>query len=171
MSSAPPLAAALAGVPVAIQQLGVWGGRRQLFIKFAGPAETAMMYTADALVREIKRALEKSRVHSICVTGRDALANDVFLMATLEQLGSDIPVMVETDGQRPSVVEKLRPFIQLLQVSVETSIEHAALERVGETLMICDRLGLESGLAVLGRDAASDSDYLRIVDHAVRANA
>ena len=60
MSSPPPVAAALAGVPVALQQQGIWSGRRQLFIKFAGPAETAMMYTADALAREVQRTLERA---------------------------------------------------------------------------------------------------------------
>lgn len=42
--------AALAGVPSGIQSSGVWAGRRQLFIRFAGEAETATMYTSGALV-------------------------------------------------------------------------------------------------------------------------
>ena len=42
-------AAALAGVPAGVQAQGVWAGRRQLFVRFAGEAETATMYTAAAL--------------------------------------------------------------------------------------------------------------------------
>ena len=41
--------AALAGVPAGLQAQGVWIGRRQLFVRFAAEAETATMYTADAL--------------------------------------------------------------------------------------------------------------------------
>ena len=170
MSSPAPVAAALAGVPVALQQHGVWSGRRQLFIKFAGPAETAMMYTADALTREVQRALERSRVHSICIAGRDALANDAFLVACLKQLTVTIPVMLDTDGQRPSALEQLRPYLQLVQVTVDTTIEEPALERVAESMKQCDGLGLAVGVAILGRDNASDSDYLRIVESVVGGN-
>ena len=80
------LAAALAGVPIGIQRQGVWAGRRQLFIRFAGPAETATMYTADALSREVARGLSRSPLHSVCISGRDALGNAEFLEAALRNL-------------------------------------------------------------------------------------
>ena len=60
MSDAPVAAAALAGVPAGVQAQGIWAGRRQLFVRFAGEAETATMYTAIALVREIERQLPRS---------------------------------------------------------------------------------------------------------------
>lgn len=170
MSATPPVAAALAGVPIGLQQHGAWSGRRQLFIKFAGPAETAMMYTADALTREIQRALERTLVHSICISGRDALANDAFLVASLKQLKSQVPVMLDTDGQRPTALEKLQPFVQLIQVTVDTSVEEPALERIAETVRVCDTLGLQSAVAIAGRDNASDSDYLRIVESVAAAS-
>lgn len=166
----PPIAAALAGVPVALQQQGVWCGRRQLFVRFAGPAETAMMYTADALTRELQRALERSRVHSICISGRDALANDAFLVASLKNLNTTLPIMLDTDGQRPSAIEKVQPFLRLVQITVETTIEAPALERVGESLRQCQRLGLTAGVAISGRENASDSDYLRIVESIAKAD-
>ena len=37
----PSQTAALAGIPAGIQAVGPWSGRRQLFIRFAGEAETA----------------------------------------------------------------------------------------------------------------------------------
>ena len=46
--------AALAGIPAGLQAQGVWAGRRQLFVRFAAEAETATMYTADALASEIR---------------------------------------------------------------------------------------------------------------------
>ena len=49
MGTRPVLAAALAGIPIGIQRHGVWAGRRQMLIRFAGPAETATMYTSEAL--------------------------------------------------------------------------------------------------------------------------
>ena len=42
-----PTFAALAGVPAGIQAQGLWMGRRQLFVRFAGEAETATMYTSE----------------------------------------------------------------------------------------------------------------------------
>ena len=47
--------AALAGIPAGLQAQGVWAGRRQLFVRFAAEAETATMYTADALANELRR--------------------------------------------------------------------------------------------------------------------
>ena len=58
--------AALAGVPSGIQATGVWAGRRQLFIRFAGEAETATMYTSGALVRELAKISSRASFHSIC---------------------------------------------------------------------------------------------------------
>ena len=49
--------AALAGVPAGIQSQGAWAGRRQLFVRFAAEAETAVMYTADALAKELRQCL------------------------------------------------------------------------------------------------------------------
>ncbi|MDA1080580.1 MAG: hypothetical protein O2973_02720 [Gemmatimonadetes bacterium] len=50
--STPVPAAALAGVPAGVQAQGVWMGRRQLFVRFAGEAETATMYSATATLLE-----------------------------------------------------------------------------------------------------------------------
>ena len=57
--------AALAGIPAGLHSQGVWAGRRQLFVRFAAEAETATMYTADALANELKRATNRSAFHSI----------------------------------------------------------------------------------------------------------
>jgi hypothetical protein len=62
-------AAALAGVPAGVQAQGVWAGRRQLFVRFAGEAETATMYTSSALLKEIERQLTRSKFHSIAIGG------------------------------------------------------------------------------------------------------
>ena len=70
----PVLTAALAGVPSGIQAQGVWQGRRQLFVRFAGEAETATMYRADALAREIDRILGAAeKVSNTVVTQRDGV--------------------------------------------------------------------------------------------------
>ena len=79
----PVLTAALAGVPSGIQSQGVWQGRRQLFVRFAGEAETATMYRADALAREIDRILTRSTYHSIAISGRDALGKGILPAAAM----------------------------------------------------------------------------------------
>lgn len=160
----PPLTAALAGVPMGIQRQGVWAGRRQLFIRFAGPAETATMYSADALARELVRGLERSVVHSLCIAGRDALANTDYLLAALKQVAGKAPVMADTDGQRPEAIAVLHPYLSLVQVTVDPPATTAGLERVTETLKAASRAGLGHALVVAGTDETSDADYLQIVE-------
>ena len=50
MTNMPIPSAALTGVPAGVQSQGAWVGRRQLFVRFAGEAETATMYTSQALL-------------------------------------------------------------------------------------------------------------------------
>jgi pyruvate-formate lyase-activating enzyme len=128
------------------------------------------MYTSDALAREIQRALERSKVHSVCITGRDALANEAFLVGCLTQLKVSVPVMLDTDGQRPAALEALQPYLALVQVSIATSIDGAAMERVVESLKQCARLGVSAAVAITGHETASDSDYLRVVESVAGAN-
>src|SRR5262245_47241907 len=108
-------AAALAGVPAGVQAQGLWVGRRQLFVKFAGEAETATMYTSDALSREIQRHLQRGVFHSISITGRDPLASTDFLLGALTKTPVGIPVMLDLDGQRPDELRALLPHVALVQ--------------------------------------------------------
>ena len=64
------------------------------------------MYMATALLREMERQLSRSTFHSIVIGGRDPLGNVPFLLAALEAAKPKIPVMLDTDGQRP---EAARP--------------------------------------------------------------
>ena len=163
MGATPVLAAALAGIPSGIQRQGVWTGRRQVFIRFAGAAETAQMYTADALARELTRAVGRTIYHSVCVTGRDAFGNADFLAAALKQLpGTE--VMADTDGQRPEALALLHPFLSLIQVTIEPPTASPALERVVETLRSAASLGRAHAVTIAGTDESSDADYLQIVD-------
>lgn len=163
MGATPVLAAALAGIPSGIQRQGVWAGRRQVFIRFAGAAETAQMYTADALARELTRAVGRTIYHSICITGRDAFGNADFLAAALKQLpGTE--VMADTDGQRPEALALLYPFLSLIQVTIEPPTASPALERVVETLRSAASLGRAHAVTIAGTDESSDADYLQIVD-------
>jgi hypothetical protein len=166
MGTTPVLTAALAGVPVGIQRQGVWAGRRQIFIRFAGPAETATMYTADALARELVRGLDRSVVHSICVAGRDALGNAEYLEATLKQVMGRAPVMADTDGQRPEAISLLHPYLNLVQVTLEPPVQAATLDRAMETARAAARTGREVAIVVAGGDDTSDADYLQIVEQA-----
>ena len=171
MSIRPVLAAALAGVPIGIQRQGVWAGRRQLLIRFAGVAETATMYTSDALARELGRGLSRSPVHSVCISGRDALANAEFLQAALQTLATTAPVIADTDGQRPEAIAVLHPYIQVVQVILEVPRVEATVERAMETIRAAARVGCAHAVTIAGTDEASDADYLQIVEKAHGASA
>jgi len=170
MGATPVLAAALAGIPAGIQRQGICTGRRQLFVRFAGPAETAQMYTADALARELNRALSRTVFHSICVTGRDALGNPEFLAAAFRQLSPACDIIVDTDGQRPEALAMLQPFVKLLQVTLEPPVATAILERGMETVREAARADCAHTVIIAGTDEASDADYLQIVEQTHEAS-
>ena len=164
--STPVLTAALAGVPSGIQSQGIWQGRRQLFVRFAGEAETATMYRADALAREIDRILGRSRYHSISISGRDALGNPEFLAAVLGQVTTKTPVMVDTDGERPEAIGALKQWLKLVQVTLEISTNPRPIDRPLETLRAAAAAGCDHALVLLARDDTSDAQLIRIVEQA-----
>jgi hypothetical protein len=167
----PVLTAALAGVPSGIQSQGVWQGRRQLFVRFAGEAETATMYRADALAREIDRILTRSTYHSIAISGRDALGNPEFLATVLGQITAKHPVMVDTDGERPEAVQALKQWLKLVQVTLEVSTNARPLDRALDTLREAAAAGCENALVLIARDDTSDAQLVRIVEQAHGASA
>src|SRR5436305_1959722 len=128
--------AALAGIPAGLQSQGVWAGRRQLFVRFAAEAETATMYTTDALANEIRRATSRSSFHSIAISGRDPLANVEYLCAAFAKVSTTLPVMLDCDGQRPAEIDALKGFVGLTQVTLEGQALEAHSERAFESLEV-----------------------------------
>jgi hypothetical protein len=167
----PVLTAALAGVPSGIQSQGVWQGRRQLFVRFAGEAETATMYRADALAREIDRILGRSAYHSLAISGRDALGNPEFLATVLGQVTTKIPTMVDTDGERPEAIAGLKSWLTLVQVTLELSANTRPVDRQLDTIKQAAAAGCQHALVLLAREDASDSQLIRIVEQAHGASA
>ena len=162
----PVLTAALAGVPSGIQAQGVWQGRRQLFVRFAGEAETATMYRADALAREIDRIIGRSLYHSISISGRDALGNPDFLASVLGQVTTKTPVMADTDGERPEAITALKSWLTLVQVTLELSTNSRPVDRPLETLRTASAAGCDHALVLMARDDTSDAQLIRIVEQA-----
>jgi organic radical activating enzyme len=163
--------AALAGIPAGLQAQGPWAGRRQLFVRFAGEAETATMYTADALANEIERATSRSRFHSVAVGGRDPLGNTEYLTAALGAKEVKVPVMVDCDGQRPEEVKALSKVVQHVQVSLEGSLLAAdsPLASAVETMREAARFAQHS-LVIVADERTSDAVVLRIVEQAHEAS-
>jgi organic radical activating enzyme len=162
--------AALAGIPAGLQAQGVWAGRRQVFVRFAAEAETATMYTADALANELKRSMSRSAFHSISICGRDPLANVESLCAAFEKAGTALPVMVDCDGQRPGEIAALGSVIKMAQIILEGPALEAQGERVFESLAVAAKAGLEHALVVNVDERTSDAHLLRIVERAHAAS-
>jgi len=158
--------AALAGIPAGVQSQGIWSGRRQIFIRFAAEAETATMYTAEALANEIKRSVGRSAFHSISVSGRDPLANVDYLCATFDKSPAPLPVMLDTDGQRPDAIAPLRKYAAMVQVTFEGPALDAMVERGVETLRAAVDAGLQHGVVLCPNEQTSDAQLLRIVEQA-----
>jgi organic radical activating enzyme len=158
--------AALAGIPNGVQGCGVWAGYRQAFVRFASEAETAQMYSAGALVKELNRLTAKLRFHSICVTGRDVLGQGEFLLAVLPKLEAGLPILLDTDGQRPDAVGGFRgiPNLAVVQVSMTLAEGDAALERAMQTLAAAAGYGLGRAFVIAPREDVSDAVILRAVE-------
>ncbi|MBW7934537.1 MAG: hypothetical protein H3C62_13225 [Gemmatimonadaceae bacterium] len=164
-------AAALAGVPAGVQAQGVWAGRRQLFVRFAGEAETATMYTSAALLKEIDRQLSRTKIHSIAIGGRDPLGNLEFLMAAFGSKPMPVPLMLDSDGQRPEALAMLAPNLAMTQVTVEFIGPEAGLASAVETLAAAAGAGCPHALVLCPRDDTSDSQIVRLVQQAHATSA
>ncbi|MEP6618114.1 MAG: hypothetical protein ABJE47_02320 [bacterium] len=159
----PSLSAALAGIPAGIQTIGPWAGRRQLFVRFAGEAETATIYSADALRGELVKLSARSRYHSVAITGRDALIEEEFLNAALSQ-PPGIPVMLDHDGQHPAALDRLLSKLALMQVTLDGTEGSAALQRVVESVRLAAGKQVAQAVVILPADNTSDAPLLRIVE-------
>ena len=166
----PSLSAALAGIPAGIQVVGPWTGRRQLMVRFAVEAETATIYTADALRGELTRLSTRSRYHSVAIVGGDALAEHEFLEKTFHPAGT-LPLMIDHDGQRPESLYGLLEVLALMQVSMDGSESAPALERICTSIDIAARKQVAHAVAIVPDAAIGDAPLLRIVEHVHEASA
>jgi organic radical activating enzyme len=158
--------AALAGVPAGLQAQGVWSGRRQLFVRFAAEAETATMYTADALANELRRSASRSSYHSVSISGRDPLSNVEYICAVFAKPPVDLQVMLDTDGQRPEAIPALKKFVGLTQVTLDGSSLEASTERGMHTLHAAAEAAMQHALVLTPTEQTSDAQLLRIVEQA-----
>lgn len=162
--------AALAGVPAGVQSRGLWAGHRQVFVRFATEAETATMYTATALARELTRQSARPGFHSICIGGRDPLGSDEFLAAAFGQANTALPIMIDTDGQRPGAIEPLARWIAIVQVSLDFMESEAEVERAMETIAAAAAVQRDQALVLEPRDETSDAQIIRVVEQLHRAS-
>src|SRR5438874_10458865 len=156
--------AALAGVPAGLQAQGVWSGRRQIVVRLAEETETATMYTADALANELRRSTSRSAYHSISISGRDPLSNVEYLCAAFAKPPVELPIMLDTDGQRPEAIPALKKFVKLTQVTLEGGAIDAMVERGLRTLHASAAAGMQHALVLSPHEQTSDSQLLRIVE-------
>ena len=163
-SRLPSLSAALAGIPAGLQTLGPWSGRRQLFVRFAIEAETATIYTSEALCGEVARLASRSRYHSVAIVGPDALAESEFLLAAFGKTGP-LPVMLDHDGQRPAALNGLLHALTLMQVTMDGSEGAAAVERACTSIELAARKSVAHAVSIVPSDTLSDGPLLRIVEH------
>lgn len=162
-------AAALVGVLPGVQSTGVWAGRRQIMVRFAGEAETAVMYSAAALAEEMRRLAARARFHSVVLTGNDPLGNLECLDAALRAAELHLQVLVQCDGQRPEAVRELAPMLRVVEVCTDGTAGATTLGRIYSTLGAAREGGLEHALSLEPGEVTTDAQLLRLVEqsHAV----
>ncbi|MDB4916430.1 MAG: hypothetical protein JWM95_4074, partial [Gemmatimonadetes bacterium] len=153
-----------------IRATGPWAGRRQLFVKFAQVAETATMFTADALRSELARLTQRSTYHSIAISGGDPLAEVEFLVAAFEG-SAPLAVMLDHDGQRPESLERIVKLLALVQVTLTGSEDDAVIARAMATLRGAAAKHVAHALVLTPEADASDGRLLRIVEQTEGASA
>lgn len=158
--------AAISGIAPGVQSQGIWTGRRQLFVRFAGEAETAVLYTPEMLARQVGRAVGQSPVHSISVAGSDPLGSAELIAQTFAIWPAPLPVMLDCDGQRPAAVARVAPAITMVQVTYEFGDAPASGERATESLATAATAQREHALVLIPRDGTSDGQFLRFVEQA-----
>ncbi len=166
----PSLSAALAGIPAGVQTLGPWSGHRQLLVKFAEEAETATIYTSEALKGELKRLAARSKYHSVAVVGRDVLAEDEFLLAAFGEAGP-LPVMLDHDGQRPEALERLLRALSLVQVTLDGTEKSTALDCTCMTIRLAANKHVAHSVAIVPGETLSDGPLFRIVEQIHEASS
>jgi len=166
-----PTAAMAAGLPMGVQAQGAWVGRRQLFVRFAAEAETATMYTAEAFAEELRRVASRARVHSVAVSGRDPLGSAPFLAATFFAYQPELPIMLDTDGQRPEAIPGLRQYLTMVQVTMDFPASKPTVDRAVQTVAVAAETGQVHALVLLPREDTADSQLLRVIEQAHRASA
>ena len=165
-----PLGAALAGIPSGVRATGPWTGRRQLFVKFAGIAETATMFTADALRSELTRLTQRSVYHSIAICGGDPLGEADFLAAALDG-GAPLGVMLDHDGQRPEVLDRVLELLALVQVTMTGAEDDAFVARAMASIRRAAEKHVAHAVTLVPEAGPSDGRLLRIVEQAKAASA
>jgi len=155
--------AAIAGIAPGVQSQGIWCGRRQLFVRFAAEAETAVLYTSEMLARQLSRSVEQSALHSISLCGRDPLASAGLIAAALDGWRGSTPIMLDIDGQRPEALPEVLEGVTLVQVTLDFS-DGVAPERVLASLVAAGAAGKEHAVALAPRDGTSDAQLLRFVE-------
>jgi len=165
-----PIGAALAGIPSGVRSTGPWAGRRQLFVRFARVAETATMYTADALRTELVRLAQRSAYHSIAICGGDPLGEVEFLAAALDG-PAPLAVMLDHDGQRPESLDRLIKSLALVQVTLTGDEDDAVVSRAMATIRLAAEKQVAHALVLMAEADPSDGRLLRIVEQAKEASA
>jgi len=161
--------AAIAGITPGVQAQGIWTGHRQLFVRFAGEAETAVLYTPEMLAKQVERAAANTALHSIALSGRDPLSSTDLIAAAFTGSKPSLPVMLDCDGQRPDAVAAIMSVLALLQVTFEFGDAPALAERALGSIGHAVAAKREHALVLAPRDATSDGQLLRMVEtaHAV----
>jgi len=164
--------AALAGIPAGLQAQGVWAGRRQLFVRFAGEAETATMYTSDALANEVERAMARSKFHSIAIGGRDPLGNVEYLLAAFGAKPIPVPVMLDCDGQRPNAIKALQNVVTLVEVMLDGAALTAdnQVSNAMASIKQAAEMKVRHSLVLIVDERTSDSVAVRVVEEANAAS-
>jgi hypothetical protein len=93
-------------------------------------------------------------------------SNIDYLCAAFAKPPVDLPVMLDTDGQRPEAIPALKKLVGLTQVTLEGQTLEGSTERGLRTLHAAAEAGMQHALVLCSSEQTSDAQLLRIVEQA-----
>jgi hypothetical protein len=100
------------------------------------------------------------------VSGRDPLGNVEYIRAALAKAESDLPVMVDVDGQRPEEIKGLRDFVTLVQVTLEGPAVDSNADRAFASIEAAAKAGMQHAVVLCVDERTTDAHMLRFVERA-----
>src|SRR6185437_13722665 len=110
---------------------------------------------------------------SISISGRDPLANVEYLCAALARATTNLPVMLDCDGQRPAEIAELRAYVKLVQITLDGSAIELSpgADRVFESLAAAASSEMPHALVLCADERTTDAQMLRVIERAHGASA
>jgi 7-carboxy-7-deazaguanine synthase len=108
-----------------IQGEGLWVGRPQVFVRFAGCkigcryCDTPTDVTLDLAADELSALVQSHIIPSLAITGGEPLEQVDFLLGWLPAIHTQYDILLETNGVEFEAIRKVLPFVDIVSMDIK----------------------------------------------------